>query len=88
MVVLGLSNPRGRPASSSRAGSLCLHLKGGTVPLVLLQVTAHLLLHVSDITVDPLDKPQLRHLIPAVLQIIPMAASRQLQLPDLVSQRR
>lgn len=88
MVVLGRSNPRGRPASSSRA-TLCLHHRGGTAPLILLQVTAHLLLHVSDITADPLGKPvQLRRLIPAVLQIVPMAASHQLQLLDLVSQSR
>lgn len=58
------------------------------MPLILLLVTAHLLLHVSDITADPLDKPvQLQHLIPGVFQVVPLAASCKLQLLDLMCQR-
>lgn len=56
---------------------------------VVLRFAAHLLLHTSNVTADPLDKPvQLQHLTPDVFQAVPMAASRQLQLLDLVSQRQ
>lgn len=56
---------------------------------LVLGFAVHLLLHVSDVTADPLDKPvQLQHLTPDVFQAVSVAASHQLQLLDLVSQRQ
>jgi hypothetical protein len=53
------------------------------------RVTAHLLLHIGNITADPLDEPvKLRHLIPGVFEVIPMPSSCQLQFLDLVFRGR
>ena len=52
-------------------------------------LAAHLLLHVCNLTADPLDEPvQFQHLVLGVFEVIPMPAGRQLQLLDLVSRDR
>ena len=86
------------PESQVRQGTSAFHSRMGCSLSItgvkpslraLCGLAAHLLLHICNLTADPLDEPvQFQHLVLGVFEVVPMPAGRQLQLLDLVSRER